>query len=703
MRQRFPRRARPLVAVAAVTFAAFGVAAASHVARRGPGLYARLAVIQATRAPDEKVREDALAFLKKVGPRGMPAIAARAREGSIPDELFVVFAASASEGEIDLLAGSVVGTSEPRRMAALTALARIHSEAAALAAGPGLADPSPDIRSAARDALRGHPENVMVSVVTQAMGLPSFSPDFIATVLVDEGHVAAAVGPVSAGLRSKESIRVYNALHLARATFPRYPPGADREASLSSAIASALPRFEPGAQLLAIEVLAALTGPEAQQELCAVAASQQIHHAIRLEAIQRLSGRRDPRIAEAFEKMVRKDYGDIRMAAAEALGQVATPKDVERWMDDIEKGNVDKPGREALLRAIGGSGEGAIAPRLITLLRTVDTSNLREALHRVLAKDPKPGIPALIEELNVATPNGLAWVDQELRSVTGHQSRRGNAWRTMEEFEEERVALHKEWRLWWTLNKDKSPDEWLSLAQREAEDGLRSPRGVDRAAAVARLAQLAPPDLEARLLPLLDDPDETVWARVLDAFGNGVTPSGNSMVRGRLISGSSREMWRAARILGVRRDPEAVEPLIDALASKEPPVRRESARALGRLADRRAALPLVPLLRDESNDVRDAARDSISDLADRSVEKALLDGLSSTDEDYQLSCLLLLGRCGSRAAIRPLVGFFRHQSQVVQQSALHSFQTLTGMMPSRLEPGELDVRKWEDMVERRQR
>lgn len=703
MRQRFPRRARPLVAVAAVTFAAFGVAAASHVLRRGPGLYARLAVIQATRAPDEKVREDALAFLKKVGPRGMPAIAARAREGSIPDELFVVLAGSAGENEIDLLAGSVVGTSEPRRLAALVALARIHSEAAALAAGPALADPSPDVRSAARDSLRGHPESVMVSVVSQAMGHPSFSPDFIANVLVDEGHVAAAVGPVSTGLRSKDSIRIYNALHLARATFPSHPPGADREASLSSAIASAMPRFEPGAQLLAIEVLAALTGPEAQQELCAVAAGKQMPHAVRLEAIQRLAGRRDPRVSATLEAMVRSDYGEIRLAAAEALGLVATTKDVERWMDAIEKGTTDNLGREALLRAIAVSGEGSVAPRLITLLRTVDTSNLREALHKVLAKDPKPGVPALVEELTVATPNGLAWIDQELRSVTGHQSRRGNAWRTMEEFEQERLALHKEWRLWWNLNKEKSPDEWRSLAQREAEDGLRAPRSADRAAAVARLAQLAPPDLEARLLPLLDDPDEMVWMRLLEAFVSGGTPAGNSMLRGRVASGTPREVWRAARILGVRRDPEAVEPLVEALASKDPAVRRESARALGRLADRRASLPLVPLLRDESNEVRDATRDSISDLADRAVEPPLLEGLRSTDEDYQLSCILLLGRCGSRAAIRPLVGFFRHQSQVVQQSALHSFQTLTGMMPSRLDPGELDLRKWEDMVERRQR
>lgn len=703
MRQRFPRRARPLVAVAAVTFASFGVAAASHVVRRGPGLYARLAVIQAVRAPDEHVREDALAFLKKIGPRGTAAIASRAREGAIPDELFVVFAASAGEEDVDLLTASVVGTAEPRRLAALAALSRIHSEAAALAAGPALADPSPEVRGAARDTLRGHSESVLSAVVSQAMGLPSFSPEFIAAVLVDEGHVAAAVGPVTSGLRSRESIRVYNALHLARATFPKFPPGADREASLAEAISSTLGRFEPGAQVLAVEVLASLTGPEAQKALCGVAASQSTAFAIRIEAIQRLAGRRDPRITATLESLVRKDYRDVRFAAAEALGQVASPEDAARWLDEVEKGTLDELGRESLLRAIAVSGAGSVAPRLVALLRSVDSPTLRETLHRVLMKDPKPGIPALLEEFSVATPNGLSWLDQELRAVTGHQSRPGGIWRSMEEFEHERVSLQKEWKLWWTLNKDKSPEEWAGLAQREAEDGLRSPRAADRAAAVTRIAALAPPDLETRLLPLLDDADELVWMKVLEAFVAGGTPAGNSMLRGRLASGTPRETWRAARILGVRLDTEAVEPLIAALASKDSAVRRESARALGRLADRSASKPLVPLLRDESTEVRDAARDALAELADRSVEEELLDGLRSTDEDFQLSCVLLLGRCGTRAAVRPLVGFFRNPSQVVQQSALHSFQALTGMMPSRLDPGELDLRKWEEMVERRQK
>ena len=128
MRQRFPRRVRPLVGVAAITFASFGGAAAAHVAKRGPDLYARFAVFQVVLAQPDKLPEDALAFLKKIGPRGARAIASRAREGSIGDELFAILAASAGEGEIDLMSASVVGSTEGRRKDALGALINFNSE-----------------------------------------------------------------------------------------------------------------------------------------------------------------------------------------------------------------------------------------------------------------------------------------------------------------------------------------------------------------------------------------------------------------------------------------------------------------------------------------------------------------------------------------------------------------------------------------------
>lgn len=703
MRQRFPRRARPLVAVAAITFASFGVAAAAHVVRRGPGLYARLAVIQVTRAPSDQVRDDAAAYLAKLGPAAVPAIAARAREGPIPDELFSVLARWAGESDADLLAASVVGTSEKRRRAAIEALGRIGTEPAALAAGRGLADPAPDVRTAARDALRGHSELVLVAAVRQAMGEPTFAPEFIATVLVGEGCVGAAVEPVADGFRSGDAIRIYNALNLARAVFPAYPPGADKEATLSSSIAATLRRLEPGAQLLALEVLAALSGPDAQRALCDIAASQNHAFAVRREAVARLAGRRDPEVVATLERMVQKGFTELRLAAGEALGRSATAADAARWMTLVEGRDLDAVGREAFVRAIGGAGDGALIPRMVALLRSWDAPSLRDALRAILVRDPRAGVPVLLAELAGSQPNGLIWIDQELRTITGHESRLSVAWRTAEEFRQERDAVHREWTEWWEKNRERTALEWQELAQREAEDGLRSRRASERAAAVTRLMRVAPGDLEARLVPMLDDPDEGVWTRLQEALSPGGTPAGNRMLRELLAAGTPRQASRAARLLGRRGDAEALDPLVEALGSKTAAVRREAATALGLLKDRKASLALVPLLRDESNPVAVAARDALAELADPAVEPDLLVGLNSPSEDLRLSCILLLGRCGTRAAVRPLARFFQNPSQVVQQSALHSFQALSGIMPNRLDPGELDLRKWEELVERRQR
>ena len=84
-------------------------------------------------------------------------------------------------------------------------------------------------------------------------------------------------------------------------------------------------------------------------------------------------------------------------------------------------------------------------------------------------------------------------------------------------------------------------------------------------------------------------------------------------------------------------------------------------------------------------------------------EPELIEGLRSEEVDFRISCIQLLGRCGTKAAVRPLSRFFHDQSQIAQQSALHSFQTLVGIVPPVLDPSESDLRKWEDMVERRQR
>lgn len=703
MKQRFPRRTRPLVAVAAILFASFGIAAASHVVRTGPDLYARLAVIQVLRAPDEKVRIDALAFLNKIGPRGLHAVTTRAREGPIPDELFAIVARFGDEPEIDILAENLAALSNERRMLAVGALARIGSEASARAAGPALADISPEVRSLAHDALRGHPEEILRGAVQDALGAPSFQPDFVCSVLVDEGVVAAAVEPVAAGLRSDDPIRVYNSLALARATFPRYPPGSAHDAVLVSSIVAALPRLQSSAQEGGIEVLAALSGPEAQGALCDAATSRSLGAAARLLAISSLGRRAGPRVIASLEDVIRTGPVEFRLAAANALALTASEADSLRWMDTIEKNGMDVEGREALLHAVALRGSVTLVPRLFALAHSSDSPGLIDAIHRLLSTDAHASVPYLLDELKGAQPQPLLWLDGELRSLTGHETRIVGAWRTTEDFEKERAAVNDEWGRWWKSNKDGSPDEWRTSAQRETQEGLRSSKPTERADAVARLIALAPPDLDARLIEMLDDPADVVWGPLQGGLVGSATSTGNDLLRGRLTGASPRAASRAARLLGLRSDWTSVNALIAAVKAGDMTVRKEAAASLGRLRDASASRPLMTLLREQDTSLRQAAIAALSQIADRSIEGDLLDGLGSSEKVYRAACITLLGACGSRLAIRPLIKCFRDADENAQQSAMRSFQALTGIMPSVLDPAESEIRNWETLVERRQR
>jgi HEAT repeat protein len=66
--------------------------------------------------------------------------------------------------------------------------------------------------------------------------------------------------------------------------------------------------------------------------------------------------------------------------------------------------------------------------------------------------------------------------------------------------------------------------------------------------------------------------------------------------------------------LGKIGDPEALDPLIEALADEDWLVRRNAAESLARLKNNRAVDSLVPLLEDENEMVRDTVEGALSSL-----------------------------------------------------------------------------------------
>ena len=702
MKQRFPRRARPLVAVAVLAFASFGVAAASHVTKRGPDLVARLYVIQVCRSEDPAVRDPALKGLRKLGARAMPALVGRAREEPLQDELFIVLAEFADESCVDLVAAGVTGGGLERRLAAARGLARIGTAEAALALGPALADPSPEVRAAAREGMRGHSAETLRGAVALAIAVPSMVPEFIRQVLLDEGMIAAAVAPVSEALRSEDPTRVSNAIYLAHHVFPGYPPGRESEPPLVSALLKAMSRLDPGSQGLAIETLGALAGPEAAEALGQIALNRRLGPQPRLAAVRALGQRRDAKTLAALEETMREPLYAVRLAAAEALGAIGSAEDADRWLGQLERGALDRESRDLMLRAVALAGGASLTARLLALARSTDSAVPIEAVRRVAAKDPVTALPALIDSIADAAPQAMPWLNGMIQDLTWHRSVFRHVPPTMEEFRRVREAVDKDWRLWWSLNKDRNPEDWKTAGAKELEADLAGGSALERLDAVARLVRMEPADLETRLLPLLGDSEESVWAKVQQVLISKSSPAGREVLRNAVVKGDALAAGRAARVLGLVEDRTSLEWILKGAARKDPGVRRDCAYALGRLADPKGSKALAAMLRDEDAGVRAAARDALDILGDRTVEAELIAGLGSSDADYRLSCILLLGRVGGPACVRPLVKLFGDDSEPIQRAAIRAIQDLTGRMPP-LHPGDGEIRGWEQFLERRSR
>jgi len=114
----------------------------------------------------------------------------------------------------------------------------------------------------------------------------------------------------------------------------------------------------------------------------------------------------------------------------------------------------------------------------------------------------------------------------------------------------------------------------------------------------------------------------------------------------------------AAAAMGSSAMSEAVSPLLGHLDDSAPEVRAEVARALGRIGDTRAVVPLIGKVQDSVSDVRRVVARALGDLGDQRAAGALMLALQDASQDVRVESVGSLGRLRSdeaTAAIAPLV------------------------------------------------
>lgn len=108
----------------------------------------------------------------------------------------------------------------------------------------------------------------------------------------------------------------------------------------------------------------------------------------------------------------------------------------------------------------------------------------------------------------------------------------------------------------------------------------------------------------------------------------------------------------AARALGEKKDPKAVEPLIAALQDSDEDVRSKSAWALGKIGDARAVDPLISRLTDYSYNVRVSAIYALGEIGDAKAVDPLISRLNDSTDKVIAS---VLGRFKDPRAVQPLI------------------------------------------------
>jgi HEAT repeat protein len=138
----------------------------------------------------------------------------------------------------------------------------------------------------------------------------------------------------------------------------------------------------------------------------------------------------------------------------------------------------------------------------------------------------------------------------------------------------------------------------------------------------------------------------------------------------------------AAVVEIVRRNPQAIEPLMAALGDQRDSVRMNAAKALGRIGNVRAVPGLIDLLRRDRDDyVRMAAAEALGLIGDPRAVPALIERVNQEGGDLtsQRSIAVAaeaLGRLGDRRAVPALRDALMDRSEIIRMAAVTSLGIL---------------------------
>lgn len=437
---------------------------------------------------------------------------------------------------------------------------------------------------------------------------------------------------------------------------------------------------------------------------------------IRAAAVSALLGMGKEAVGYLIEALSDRHYG-VRIAAAEALGEIGDPAAVEALVRTL--GDAREDVRIAAVSALGRIGDRRAVKPLIRLFRgryhgvrvaAADAvaefgrdalGELEEALN-----DPLPvvrvtaaraigkigateSIPLLISHLGDAAPD-VRWSVARALSTFGamavepifHVLRTGSR-------EMRLAAVDALWEI-----SDERAGDALRYALDDEDEEVRA-----KAAAALRKRQVI--DVWRRTLGSQVEEEErapkvkmTVRLEDKKAFERSGKQDIDTLIRALKDKDWHKQLGAAMRLIMMGRP--AAEGLIHALKDEDPEIRSAAASILGEMREA-AVTPLMDALNDSDRFVRLVAARNLGRIGNNRAIEALIGSMHrEPDTEVRATVAEALGYMGSRQAIEPLALALQDRDEEVKIAAARSLGYLED--PGALEPLILALHDVDDRV-----
>ena len=415
-------------------------------------------------------------------------------------------------------------------------------------------------------------------------------------------------------------------------------------------LTKALKDEDPLVRRAAAEALEEMGEPAVESLIIALQDEDFYNRMIVVEALRKVG---DPRAVDPLITALKGDKdGNVRKAAAEALVVMSNARAVDPLiaaLKDDKDSYVRKAAAEALVVV---SNARAVDP-LITALKDDKDSYVREAAAEALVVMSNAGA---VDPL-IAALQDEDWRGRRLAARILGEIRHPRAVQALTQALEDgnvREAAA------WALGEIGNPRAVQPLvAALLDEDGhLRQP-------IAEALGRISDPQAVEPLIQVSSNQEEAVREWVADVVGT--TGSGAVMP---LAAALEEDVWQvrqtAAWALGMTDAPQAVPPLVGALADKKrPDLQSAAAWALGQLGNPAAAEPLIKALKDNEtdHDVRRLAAWALGEIGDSDAVKPyvsdavkqLIAALDDGEWSVRKEAAEALGKIGDSDAVKRLI------------------------------------------------